>query len=206
MSLSELGNIPFDISVLRSLYPNISSIHNKASDLEREKTIIRLKRGMYVVSPNVSGTLLSKELISNHLYGPSYVSMETALRFYGLIPESVFSTKSLTIKQSRTFENGLGKFQYINCSKEYFPVGIAQQTMGKATFMIAIPEKALCDMLIHTPNLNLRFQKEMLTYLEQDMRFDMEAFYKMDVSVFEQLSSVGRKRSLVNNIIKILSR
>lgn len=206
MSLSDLGNIPFDISVLRSIYPNISSIHNKASDLEQEKAIIRLKRGVYVVSPNVSGTLLSKELISNHLYGPSYVSMETALRYYGLIPESVFTTKSVTIKQSRIFENTLGKFQYINCSNEYFPIGIAQQTIGEAIFIIAIPEKALCDLLIYTPNLNLRFQKDVLIYLEENIRFDMEAFYKMDVSVFEQLLGVGRKKSLVNNIIKILNR
>lgn len=58
-------------------------------NLEAAGKIIRLKKGLYVVDPKVSRIALSTEIIANHLYAPSYVSMQTALRYYGLIPEAV---------------------------------------------------------------------------------------------------------------------
>ena len=95
-SLLDFGIIPIDYTSLRSIYPVHKSLNDKISDLEKQGTIIRLKRGMYVLSPQVSKKHISTELIANHLYGPSYVSMESALRFYGLIPERVFNTVSMT--------------------------------------------------------------------------------------------------------------
>ncbi|MEA4808393.1 hypothetical protein SDC9_39408 [bioreactor metagenome] len=70
--------------------------------------------------------------------------------------------------------------------------------------MIATPEKALCDLIIHTPNLNLRFKKEILTYLEEILRFDMDAFYQMDYRIFEQCAEVGKKKATFKKIVKIL--
>jgi len=87
--LYELGNTPIDFAVVKSIFSDYKSVHNKISELKKSGKLIRLKKGMYIVSPNVSGKLLSEELNANHLYGPSYVSMEFALRYYGLIPESV---------------------------------------------------------------------------------------------------------------------
>jgi predicted transcriptional regulator of viral defense system len=161
---------------------------------------------MYVVSPKESGKLLSEELIANHIYGPSYVSMESALRYYGMIPESVYTIQSITTKHSRAFKNSLGKFEYTRCSKEYFSIGIRQEVKDNTSFLIASPEKALCDLIIHTPNLNLRFQKDMLTYLEDNIRFDMEAFYRMDGSIFEQCAQAGKKKTTIMNILKIMKR
>lgn len=162
LSLSEIGNIPVDFAVLKSMFPDYKSVHNKISELERSGELIRLKKGMYVISPEVSGRLLSMELIANHLYGPSYVSMESALRYYGLIPESVYTLQSITTKHSREFKNSLGKFEYIQCAKKYYPIGIRQEVKDDAVFLIASPEKALCDLIINTPNLNLRYQKKYL--------------------------------------------
>ena len=79
-SLLDFGIIPIDYTSLRSIYPAHKSLNDKISDLEKQGTIIRLKRGMYVVSPHVSKKIISTELIANHLYGLSYVSMESALR------------------------------------------------------------------------------------------------------------------------------
>lgn len=204
--LSELGNTPIDFAVLKSMFPNYKSVHNKISELEKSGKLLRLKKGMYIVSPHVSGKLLSEELIANHLYGPSYVSMEFALRYYGLIPESVYTIQSMTTKHSKEFKNSLGTFQYTQCSKEYFSIGIRQEIKGLTSFLMACPEKALCDLIIHTPNLNLRFQKDLLLYLEEDLRFDMEAFYQMDKSIFEHCIKVGRKKSTLTNLLKLIQR
>lgn len=78
-NLKQLGIIPVDYALLGSLFSGYRSPRNKIANLEIEGKLIRLKRGLYVVSPNESGKLLSTELIANHLYGPSYVSMESAL-------------------------------------------------------------------------------------------------------------------------------
>lgn len=206
MTLSEIDNTPIDFAILKSMFPDHKSVHNKISELEKSGTLIRLKKGMYVVSPKESGKLVSVELVANHLYGPSYVSMESALRYYGLIPESVFAIQSMTTKHSRGFKNPLGKFEYTQCVKEYFSIGVRQEIKGNTSFLIACPEKALCDLIIHTPNLNLRFQKEMLTYLKDDIRFDMDAFYQMDNRVFEQCALIGKKKGIITNILKIKQR
>ena len=87
--LAVLKNIPVNTAAVASLYPNVKSANRKVANLEKTGRIIRLKRGLYVVSPEESGLLLSLNLIGNILYGPSYVSMLTALREYGLIPERV---------------------------------------------------------------------------------------------------------------------
>lgn len=204
--ISELGNTPIDFAVLKSMFSDYMSVHNKISELEKSDKLIRIKKGMYVVSPSVSGKLLSEELIANHLYGPSYVSMEYALRYYGLIPESVYTIQSMTTKHSREFRNPLGTFQYTQCTKEYFSIGIRQEIKELTSFIIASPEKALCDLIINTPNLNLRFQKDILSYIEEDLRFDMEAFYKMDISIFEQCIKMGKKKASITNLIKLLQR
>lgn len=206
MQASQIRNIPFDITTISSLYPHIKSVANKAVDLEKNNAIIRLKKGLYVFSPQTSGTLLSTELIANHLYGPSYISMHTALRYYGLIPESVATTISMTTKHSKQYDTPIGYFQYIYCPSNYFSIGIKSLQHKNIAFLMASPEKALCDLLIYTPNLNLRFKHEVLTYLKESLRLDMEHFYKMDVSIFEECAKICKKKSLINNVIKILKR
>ena len=97
MDLEHIGNIPVSTSAIASLFTNIEAGNQKVRSLEAAHKIIRLKKGLYVVAPNVSRVALSTELIANHLYAPSYVSMQTALRYYGLIPEAVYTTQSMTL-------------------------------------------------------------------------------------------------------------
>src|SRR5690554_1737193 len=118
--LEQLGVIPVDYAVLRSLYSNYSFPRNKIAGLEQAGKIIRLKRGMYVVSPDVNKQLLAIELIANHIYGPSYVSMHSALRYYGLIPEQVYTVTSMTTNRSRKFENAIGNFDYKTVGWQYY--------------------------------------------------------------------------------------
>lgn len=205
-ALTDLSNIPIDFAVIKSMYADYKSVHSKISELEKSGKIIRLKKGLYVVSPKESGKLLSLELIANHIYGPSYISEESALRYFGLIPESVFIVRSMTTKHSKVFENALGKFEYTQCATEYFAIGIRQEMKENVSFLIATPEKALCDLILNTPNLNLRYQKELISYLEEDIRLDIDVFYKMDATIFEQCLKYGKKKTTISNLIKLLKR
>ena len=175
-------------------------------NLEAAHKIIRLKKGLYVVAPNVSHVVLSTELIANHLYAPSYVSMQTALRYYGLIPEAVYTTQSMTLKHSRCFDTPVGRFVYKNMSREAFPIGITSVNMQSYAFLIATPEKALCDLIANSPKVNLRYLKDVEIYLEDDIRMDMSDFKKMDIGIFERYAQVGKKSKSIGTLIKYLKK
>ena len=204
--LANLGNIPVSSATIGSLYADIRGKNQKISELEKANEIIRLKRGLYVVSPEMSGKIISTELIANHIYGPSYISRQSALRYYGLIPEAVYTMQSMTIKHSRDFNNHFGRFEYLFCPQDYFSIGITQIVKDNYSFVIATPEKALCDLIACTPKLNLRYQKETFTFLEEDIRFDIDEFFKMNVDIFRQCAKYGKKKTMINALIKILEK
>jgi hypothetical protein len=205
-ALESLGNIPVNSSVIGSLYPDIRMKRNKIMQLERSEEIIRLKRGLYVVHPDISRKPLSTELIANHLYSPSYISMQSALRFYGLIPETVYTMQSMTIKVAREFSNSVGRFEYLHIDRGTFSIGIRQEKRDDVVFIIASPEKALCDLIANSPSVTLRYQKEAILYLEEDIRFDMEAFKKMNPQVFHEYIKVGKKSNSIQTLLKLLER
>ncbi|MCC8187817.1 MAG: hypothetical protein LIP08_10045 [Bacteroides sp.] len=201
--LEQLGIIPVDYAVLRSLFSDYRSPRNKIANLEQAGKIIRLKRGIYVVSPKVTHQLLSIELIANHIYGPSYVSMESALRYYGLIPEQVYTVRSLTTNRSQSYENPIGRFDYVTANDAYYSIGIKQQTVeNKYTFLIATPEKALCDMIVTTPQLRIQSEKALVAYLKEDLRFDMSGLDQMDTDILKACIETGKKKEMLKFLLK----
>ncbi len=204
--LSTIGNIPVTVSVLESLYPDIKAGNQKIRLLERDGQIVRLKRGLYVCRPEVSGLAISSELVANHLYAPSYVSMSSALRYYGLIPEAVYTTQSMTLKHSRSFDTALGRFDYTHISREAFPVGITSRMEDGYAFVMAGPEKALCDLIACSPHVNLRYRRDAEKYLEEDIRIDMDGFRRMDAGIFEEYTAVGKKADSIRTLIKLLKK
>lgn len=202
----DLGNIPISNSILASISTDIQTANRKVTQWEHEGVLIRLRRGLYIVAPEISQKPISTELLANHICAPSYVSMLSALRFYGLIPEMVYSTQSMCLKSSRTFENRLGRFEYHHISKDCFPIGLRYEIRDGFSFVIATPEKALCDLVAQTPGLNLRYKKETAAYLEEDLRLDMEALRDMDMEIFRQYATIGKKAESINAIINLLKR
>lgn len=204
--LEQLGNIPVTASILESLFPHIKGGNQKIRLLERDKQIIRLKRGLYVCSPDVTGKTLSTELIANHLYAPSYVSMSSALRYYGLIPEAVYTKQSMTLKHSKDFDTQLGRFEYTHIPKNAFSVGLTSIRKDDYAFVMATPEKALCDLIAHSPQVNLRYLKDAEIYLEEDIRMEWEDFKQMDAGIFEEYVKVGKKADSIQTLLKLLKK
>lgn len=205
-NLSEIGNIPMSSSAIESFFPNLVGKNQKLRWLEKNAEIIRLKKGLYVVNPEVSGKALSTELMANHIYSPSYISMSSALRYYQLIPEEVFSVQSMTLKHSRVFETPLGRFEYTYISRDAFSIGLTSIIKDDYAFVMASPEKALCDLIANSPNLNLRFLKDAEAYLEDDIRLDMDRFRQMNADIFQDYIMVGKKADSIKTILKILKR
>lgn len=204
MILEDFRNTPFRMQDMSSVFPDCSNLATKAKRLEHSGDIIRLKKGLYVTNPKISHVALSPFLLANHIYGPSYVSMQTALRYYGLIPEAVYSVQSMTTGVARDYECSVGTFNYIHVPASYYKIGVTMVEDEGATVLIATPEKALCDLMVFTPYLNIRFQTSMRDYLEEDIRFDMDELLHMDLGIFEECAEVSRKKTMLTQLIKFI--
>lgn len=204
--LEQFGNIPVTVSTLESLFPHIKGGNQKIRLLEQDKQIIRLKRGLYVCSPEVTGKTLSTELIANHLYAPSYISMSSALRYYGLIPEAVYIQQSMSLKYAKVFDTPLGRFEYRHISREAFSVGLTSIKKDGYAFLMATPEKALCDLIANSSHVYLRYLKDVEIYLQEDIRMEMEDFKRMDTRIFEEYMKVGKKAESIHTLLKLIKR
>jgi hypothetical protein len=203
--LKNIGNIPINKDILYSLYNELKRPDEKISELERKGLIIRVKRDLYVVSPKVHGKEIPCELVANHLYSPSYVSLETALSYYDLIPERVYSVRSVCTKMRKNYDTPLGHFEFVKASSAYFPIGIRQEIVdNQYTFLIASPEKALCDKIVYSQNIRIQSVKAMQEYLEEDLRFEMSALHSFDIEIIKQCVEFGRKKTELRMLTKFL--
>lgn len=204
--IKTLKNTPISGKILINMIGDFVDTAKKLANMERLGEIIRLKRGLYVVDGSEFGFPPSKPICSNHIYGPSYVSLQWALSFYGLTPERVYSMTAVTVKRSRNFSNKLGKFTYMQVPEKYFHIGICTAMNDGARFMIATREKALCDMILadpYVPNLSIVALKR---YLEEDLRFDTDELADFDTEIICQCAECGIKRSTLTNLIKIIEQ
>ena len=206
IDLSVFGNTPFSYAEMLPLLSNYRAHKNKAQELKRQGLILRLKKGYFVLNPKLSGKPVVPELVANHLLAPSYVSMSTALRHYGLIPERVVAINSITSSRTAGFINDVGNFRYTHVAKEYYPIGITIDSIDGTNFLIATPEKALCDLITTTRNLRLRSMIELRQYLEEDIRLDMDGFSEMNPAIFLECAEVALKKQTIINLAKLLKK
>ena len=91
-------------------------------------------------------------------------------------------------------------------SREAFSIGIKSINMQSYAFLMATPEKALCDLIANSPKVNLRYLKDVEIYLEDDIRMEMDDFKNMDISIFERYAQVGKKSKSIETLIKYLRK
>lgn len=204
-NLRGFGCIPLSTVTLDSLLTNYRSQPDKVSAMVKQGELVRIKRDLYCVSPRITGQRLSNALIANHLYGPSYVSLETALAYYKLIPERVEVTQSVVMTRAKTFQTLLGRFTYTKVPTDYYSIGITQeQTLTGQTFLIASPEKALCDLILLRPNLRIVSERSMRIFLKEYMRVDLLEVLTPDLSILDQCSATGRKTMELRCLKKVI--
>jgi predicted transcriptional regulator of viral defense system len=188
-------NIPVTNSVLAELLADVKFPKDKITRLKQNGSLVRIKNGLYVIIDKDNENPLSTELIANHLYGTSYISLETALAYCGMIPERVYTIRSMTTKRAKNFTTPLGNFEYKTVSSDYFSIGLRQEIIeNRYAFLIATPTKAVCDMIVTTPNMRLQSVRAMQTYLLEDLRIDLEAIKNLDKSIVERCVEAGKKK------------
>jgi hypothetical protein len=107
---------------------------------------------------------------------------------------------------TQTFQTPIGRFTFRSFADDYFPIGITTATEGDISFMIASPEKALCDMLMvehHIPSQSL---SALEVFFEEDMRIELDDLKTMDRSIIKQCMEKGKKKQILANLLKLLER
>jgi len=202
--LEAFGNVPVDIALLKSCFSDYASPSGKVEELCRNGLLLRARRGLYVVAPRVSRKPVSAFLIANHLYGPSYISFETALEYHGMIPEAVHETRSATTCRAKEYDAGLGRFSYYRVPDTYFRVGIMMAGAGDEHYLIASPEKALCDLLMLTNGLRVQSARAMHDYLENFLRVDMDILAGFDTEIVMECIETGRKKDTIRQLLEVI--
>lgn len=149
MNYNEFRKKMFDLACL-----NINQVYAWQPDFSRNNLvrwinqglIIRLRKGYYTF-PDYKGRADYPYYFANRIYRPSYISLHTALSFYGMIPESVIQITSVTSLKTAAFSNEFGEYSYHTVKNELmFGYNLKPMENGR-TLMFARPEKALLDLL-----------------------------------------------------------
>jgi predicted transcriptional regulator of viral defense system len=176
----------------------------KIHDLLKKGDIIRVKKGLYVFGPDLARGPYSKETLANLIYGPSYVSLEYALSFYGLIPEKVETVTSVTNKRKKLFHTPVGVFSYVYINPALFPHGITLHEMDKLhRILIATKEKALCDTLYFSEKIET--VSSMLRHLVENLRIERGDLKSLNVGRIKRLARLyGHNADLLYKSIRSL--
>ena len=133
--------------------------------------LVPIIRGLYETDGTIPGHYLS-----GVIYGPSYLSFEFALSRYDLIPEAVYAFTSATCGKGRRkhYDTPFGTFVYRDVPIAAFPYGTTLYEENGYGYILAAPEKAICDMLYTLSPCGSR--KELRQLLFNDLRVDESAF------------------------------
>ena len=186
---------------LKIKYKEYSDVKGKVRREVASGNLVPLMRGLYETDATVSGKYLA-----GHIYGPSYLSFDYALSVYSLIPETVYTTfTSATFKKSKTkiYQNHFGTFIYNDVPESVYSLGVLIKEEGGYTYLIATPEKALCDKLYSLSPVNTI--KGLRLLLFEDLRIDESEFWNLNLKELCELAPLYKTTTL-NTLVKLSRR
>ena len=186
---------PFDYQLAMDRLGRFRAPRNKLRRLCLDGEVVRVRKGLYV-APSFPGRVPSVDplVLASLVYGPSYVSLETALAWHGLIPERVDEIASVTCKRARLFQTPLGRFTYRPVNEVTYSYGVGLQAVDGGSFFLAEPEKALCDRIACIRQV--RAQRDISPLLEDDLRVDLDAVVRMRLPLVREIAQRYRRQSV----------
>lgn len=190
---------PLTRQVILQLLKKYKRPNDKISELVKEGKLISLKKGLYIPGPNLEIKAPEQFVIANHLLGPSYISLESAMSHWGMIPERVYETSSVTTRLSKTYKTPIGRFSFQHIPYPYYSFGIRRvEILHNQVAMVASPEKALCDKIVATAGIQLRSTGQALEFLTKDLRIETETLRSLEIkTIHSWVSESPKKRSLL---------
>lgn len=203
--IKDYAEAPISRHLILDLLKEYERPNDKISELLKNKSLIPVRRGLYVTGPQLDLPSPTPFLIANHLRGPSYVSLESALSYWSMIPERVYEISSVTIKSSKIYKTAVGRFSYQHLKTPYYSYGIKNiEYSSKQSMLVASPEKALCDKVVLTPKIYLRSIKQTQDFLREDLRMDGDVLSRFDTQLMGLWLEDAPKKSSLKMLINTL--
>jgi hypothetical protein len=185
----------FDYQVLKSALGAYASPRDKITSLLRTGDIVRVKKGLYVFGKEHRRRPICRELLANLIFGPSFVSLDYALGFHGLIPEQVHTITSVTTGRSRKFDTPIGRFVYRQTP--CLSTGFDRVEDNTGSFLIATKERALADKIRDRRGTPITTMRKMEEYLFEDLRIDRDGVAGMRPETMRVLAQDLNSRKVV---------
>jgi len=172
---------------------------NNLTRWTKQSLLIKLRNSWYSF-PEYLKTPNFQYFVSNKIYSPSYISLHSALAFYGIIPEAIVQTTAVSSLKKANFENAFGSFSYQKISQK-FMFGYEQKAfLSRKRLLFATPEKAILDLLYLYPLYSSEHEL-------RELRFD-EDFMQKDLNVarlneFTEKFQSKTLRNRVNLLLKV---
>ncbi len=168
-----------------------SSPKARLTRLLKSGTLVQIRRGLFV-----DDLTLPPKTLAPILYGPSYISFQTALAASGLIPErvSAITSASYNKNKDKLFHTPLGTYQYLYLPVAVYPYGIQLVEEQGIFYLLASPEKALCDAVYKVAGIASIDEVEPL--LLEDWRMEREDLLKLDNEFIQWIVPRYRRKSL----------
>ncbi len=183
---------PFLLSALKRYHQP----RNKIQAFLKAGDLIRIKKGLYIFGERAREVLYSKEILANLIYGPSAISLEYALSYYGFIPERVDVMTSITNNQNKHFHTPVGDFDYNFLSSKKYSFGITQIELTPTKyFLMAVKEKALADLLMLRVE-KFSTEKSLHAHLVESLRIEESSLKELDYKIIAKLSSLYKNKNV----------
>jgi predicted transcriptional regulator of viral defense system len=201
MPLKQIETPYVGAQTLLAIYADYRKPREKILRLVKKGELIRLKNGFYLIADKIrSGpnTIIPYEQVANLLYGPSYVSLEWALSFYGMIPERVYTVTSVTLGRNKEFHTPIGDFTYYRLAPDGYSIGIDQKRAYNfvGSFLMASPEKAVADLVYQSCK---GLDKDQLHQeLFESKRIDQENFRQLDKQLLSEIANAYDVKNVKN--------
>ena len=186
--------IVFSINDIFKVDPNFHK--QRLSEWQKKGYIKKIVKGYYIFS-DLEINEQALFIIANKIFDPSYISLEMALSYHGLIPESVYGITSITSKKTYTFTSELAEFSY-NKIKPELMFGYELIHYQDQNFKIAEVEKAILDFFY----INPKIKSEGDFY---ELRINKEIFReKVDMIKFKNYLEKFNNKSLAKRVNKFI--
>jgi len=183
------GNEPIlSSSLLKTAGISPAEAGKQLSRWVKSGKLIQIRRGLYILAEPYIKIRPHPFYLANKLQRGSYVSLQSALEYYGLIPEYVPAVTSLTTRRTQTFTTPLGNYIFRHVKKELFFDYVQLDMGGGQLAFVATPEKSLLDLLYLTPG------SDNPSYLRELRLQNLE---NLNIERFKSLASQTRSRKLI---------
>jgi hypothetical protein len=196
--LELVGDVPvFESSLLLAGKVSPENVHLQLTRWTKSGRVYQLRRGLYAIAPPYQKVKPHPFVIANHLQRASYVSLQTALAFYGMIPETIQSTVSVTSGRPEQLSTPLGSFEFRHVKSELLH-GYHMTDLRGQQALVATPEKALLDLIY------LQSEGDSLVYLRELRLQNLEQLDLDNLSALSKVFNTPKMLRAIENITHLV--